>query len=737
MLSNDEIENILGQAIDDAVDFVESEISDERIKAQRYYDGLVDIGEEEGRSSVVETKVRDTIRAIKPSLLRVFLSTDKPVEFIPRKPQDALIADQATQYASYKFNQCNGYKVLSDVIHDTLLKKIGVAKVYYEEKEDVDTYEYTNLNDNEFALLVNDENVEIVEHSQEQTIEVTEMGEMITSTHDAKIAVRKVSGDVKIESVPPEEFFVDRNATSLDDAYIVCHRSEMRVSDLVSMGFDFDEVSELGGLSESETTTEEERYYRNDYYTDRDEESTQDPAMKMVLVTESYMKMDIDETGVARLYKFITGGNSHKLLDYEAVDDTPFCIFESDPQPHTFYGQSIADLLINEQDSTTSVIRGILDNVALTNNPQRTIVEELVNVDDVLNNEIGAIIRTKQPGAIQDLQVPFVAGSVLPFLQYLDTKSEQKTGVSKMTMGLDTDVLQNATATAVAAQSQASQGHIEVIARNIAEGGFKRLFKLILKEMMHNATDEEFIRINGQFVPMDIRSWNSDMDLMVNVGLGTGQDQEKLVALQTTLQQQQMVYQTYGPQNGIVSITNMRNTIGDMLALMGVRNSERYFAPMTPEQEQQLLAQQQQQQQQMQQQAQPDPAAMMMAEAEMAKAQADMQANQLKQQQIQVEMMKLQADQSAKQDKLESETALNIAKVEQGNIQLQQQQQKIDHDRDQKVAEMALKLTELEEKLEKDLNAEMADNVLVFDPVTGEFNASNQEQPYREGVSVP
>lgn len=658
--------------------------------------------------------------------MRVFLSTDRPVEFIPRKPQDALISEQASQYASYKFNKCNGYTVLADVIHDTLLKKVGVAKVYWQEKETVKTFDYTNLNDNEFALLVEDDNVDIIEHTQEQSIEMNPDGqEIILSTHDAKIAYREVSGDVKIESVPPEEFFVDRNATSIDDAYIMAHRTEMRVSDLVSMGFNYDDVVDLGGLSESETTTEEERYYRNDYYTDRDEESEQDPSMKMVLVTESYMRMDIEGTGVAQLYKFITGGNTHKLLDFESVDDNPFCIFESDPQPHSFFGHSIADLLINEQDSTTSVIRGILDNVSLTNNPQRTIVEELVNVDDVLNNEIGAIIRTKQPGAIQDLQVPFVAGSVLPFLQYLDTKSEQKSGVSKMSMGIDTDALQNATATAVAAQSQASQGHIEVIARNIAEGGFKRLFKLILKEMMQNATDEEFIRLNGQFIPMDIRSWNADMDMIVNVGLGTGQDQEKLVALQTTLQQQQMVYQTYGPNNGVVTMTNMRNTIGDMLALMGVRNSERYFQPMTMEQEQQILAQQQQQAQQ--QQAQPDPAAMMMAEAEMAKAQADIQANQLKQQQIQVEMMKLQADQTAKQDKLESETALNIAKVEQGNIELQQQQQKIDHARDEKVAEMALKLTELEEKLEKDLNAEMADNVLVFDPVTGEFNAQNQE----------
>jgi hypothetical protein len=707
MLDRDDIENIVANAIDDAVDFVESEIAEDRIKAQRYYDGKVDLGHEDGRSKVVETKVSDTIKSIKPSLMKVFLSSERPVEFVPRKPQDSAIAEQASQYVSYKFNQCNGFRLLNDVMHDALVKKIGIAKAYYEEKDSIETYEYTNLNDNELAMLVQDPEVEVLEHT------------MTDTGHDAKIVRRSDDGELKIESIPPEEFFVDRNATSLDDAYIVCHRTEMRVSDLVMMGFDFDQVSELDGLDENSTTTEEEKFYRTGYFTDRDEEDNIDPSMKMVAITESYMRIDAEGTGVAQLHKIITGGSSNQLLDYELVDDVPFAIFECDPEPHAFFGRSVADLLINEQDTTTSVIRGILDNVAATNNPQRTIVEELVNVDDVLNNEIGAIIRVKQPGAVQDLQVPFVAGSVLPFLQYLDTKTETKTGVSRGAMGLDTDALQNATATAVATQTEASAGQIESIARNFAEGGLKRLFSLMLKIMMQNAKDEEFIRLGGQFIPMDIRSWKSDMDLSVNVGLGTGKEQEKLVALQSTLQTQMMVYQSYGAQNGVVGVTEIRNTLSDMLALMGVRNSERYYKPMTFEQEQAMMQQAQEMAQQ--QQPQPDPAAMMMAEAEMAKAQADMAANQLKQQQIQVDMAKLQADQQGKREKLESEVALNVAKVEQGNIELQQKQQVIDQKRDSDIAEMSLKLAELEEKFEKDLNDEVQDNIMMFDPTTGEF----------------
>ena len=84
---------------------MESEITQDRIKAQRYFDGEVDIGYEDGRSKVVATKVRDTIRSVKPSIMRVFMSTAKPVEFMPKGPEDVAAAEQATQYIHYVFTK--------------------------------------------------------------------------------------------------------------------------------------------------------------------------------------------------------------------------------------------------------------------------------------------------------------------------------------------------------------------------------------------------------------------------------------------------------------------------------------------------------------------------------------------------------------------------------------------------------------------------------------------------------
>ena len=125
-------------------------------------------------------------------------------------------------------------------------------------------------------------------------------------------------------------------------------------------------------------------------------------------------------------------------------------------------------------------MRGILDNVAMTNTPRLVVQENATNLDDVLNNEIGAVIRTRSPGAIQDLTVPFAAGQTLPALQYMDQMIESKTGITRASQGLNPDQLQSTTAVAVSAQMAAAAGQTEVMARNLAEGGMTQLFKLIL-----------------------------------------------------------------------------------------------------------------------------------------------------------------------------------------------------------------------------------------------------------------
>jgi len=670
-MTDREIESIAREAVSDSVDFVESEIAEDRIKAQRYFDGEVDIGEEEGRSKVVATKVRDTIRAIKPSLMRVFLSTDKPVEYVPRGPEDVQAAEQATEYMHYAFNEHNGYRVLNDAFHDAMVKKVGIVKVYWDNYQEQETYDFENLNEMEYRVITMDDDVEVLESVTRLEAEIDESGMAVESPrYDLKIARYKDVGKMCIESVPPEEFFVDRNARSLDDAYAVCHRTEMRIGDLISMGYDYEDVKDLTGLQHSDTFSEVEEFERRGYEEDYSDEDIKDPAMRLVAVTEVYMKVDVTGSGVPTLQKITLGGAQYKLLDYMACSHIPFAAFEVDPEPHTFYGRSVADLIINEQDASTAMLRGVLDNVALTNNPRMEILDGAVNIDDLLNNEIGGVIRVKQQGAIVPQAIPFVAGQTLAALQYMDQEIEDKTGVTRASTGLSPDALQNTTAAAVQATVQAQAGQIEVMARNLAEGGMRQMFTLMLKVMHENVEEQQMMRIAGaDYVPVDPRSWNVTMDVTVTVGLGTGQEEQKLAALMQAFQVQQQILGQYGPQTGIVTLTQVRNTLADMLALNGIRNSTRYFNPMNPQVEQQLIMQQQQAAQQQGQQGDPQAQAYLQAEqmkaqakaqTDMAKMQAQMQKDQFK---LQLEAQKAAADDDRERDKMDQDLLVSAAEI--------------------------------------------------------------------------
>lgn len=672
--SEDEIQAIVSAAVTDAISFIESEIDPDRDKAQRYYNGEVDFAAPKGRSKVIATKCRDVVRQVKPSLMRVFLSTDKPGEFIPRTPADVQGAAQATSYAEYKLAQNNGYTLLTNAFQDALVKKVGILKAYYDEATEIEFDEYTGLTDEEFALVAQDEGAKIVEHTATVEEETGPDGFAVErTTHDAKVSYETEGGDIKIKSVPPEDFFVDSQASDLSDCYIAGHKTDMRVGDLVAMGFDFSEVSNLdvddGGADD------EADFSRRGYVDDDTDSDALDPSMKPVTVYEAYMEMDIEGTGIPRLYSFILGGSKMELLSHEPADFMPFAIFEIDPEPHSFFGNSLVDLIINDQDIMTNLWRSMIDNMQLANNPGMAVDSGNVNKDDVLNNEIGKIVRTKgtPTDKIMPFSVPFTAGATIPALEMYDQLIQDKTGVSRASMGLDPDVMQNTTATAINASVGAAQGQMEAMARNLAEGGLTQLYKILLMLIRQHATEEEMIMVDGQFTPVDPRSWSKNMGVMINVGLGRGGQQERMATLQQTHQTQTQIWGTFGPSNGLVTLTQIRNTLADIQKLGGVHNSDRYYMPMNPGREKQLQQEAAQAARQAAQ-GQTDPNAInaqAIIQAETIKAQAKSQTDMARVQvdaqkamaSEQRERFKLGMEDDLQRDKMVQDLAVQVAKI--------------------------------------------------------------------------
>lgn len=688
-LTEDEIEALVSSAVDDAIDFISSEISEQRIKSQRYFDGEVDIGHEDGRSSIVSTKCRDTVRAVKPSIQRVFMTADRPVEFVPQGPEDVASMEQASTYAAAKFRQASGYQILRDVTHDALVKKAGFTKAYWAEYDNPKVYTFTDLDDAQYQAVISAPGVEILSHderpdeatisalqeqvaaAQQMAQQAAAMGQQIDPSqlpqmpnplpqlHSVRIMRRDPAGKLCIHTVPPEEFFIDSAARSDDDFYVIGHRTEMRAADVINMGVEEDVALNLDSGSGTDTLDQEDEERRG-YPVNPDETSNAaDPAMKNVTITEAYMRVDVDGTGIPILHKFLLGGTKNKLLMYEPVDDHPFAGWHIDPEPHTYFGRSLVEIIEQDQDSATAILRGILDNVQMTNNPRTEVVKGQVEMDDLLNNEIGGIVRVNAPGMMRDIAVPFVAGQTLSALQYVDQMVEMKTGVTRASMGLDPDALQSTTRAAVQATVQGAAGQIEVMVANLAYTGMRRLFKQILKLMARHSTKAEMLRINGEYVPMDPRVWDVDLDASVNVGLGTGREDQKSAILAQTLQMQMQAIQNFGPNNPLSGLPQLRNTLADLLAINGLQNADRYFLPSQQMQQMMDAAAQSQAQAQAQQGQPSDPSQAVVA-AEQIRASATAQAAQIR---AQADLMKAQMKDDLDRDKMLQDMEIAMAEI--------------------------------------------------------------------------
>lgn len=582
-MSEEELQGVVSSEIVDAINFIDEDIAPVRAQATEYYLGEPFGNEEEGRSQVVSMDVRDTVQGMLPSLMRIFFGPEKIVEFVPNGPEDVPMAQQATDYVDFVFKRDNqGFKILHTLIKDALVRKVGIAKFWWDESVKVKAYSFTNVDEQSMMVLTQDPDIEIaavreypMPGMQEQIDPMTGMVMPVPMMYDVDIKRRIKSGKVKIEALPPEEFLIDRRAKSIDDATFVAHRCMKTVSELVAMGYDYDMVVENSG-DNYEFDTNEEYQARNPYAIVRGAVNS-DPATRHVLYIESYVKVDFDGDGIAELRKICTIGNSHKVVNNEIIDYRPFAEFCPDPEPHTFFGMCPADVTMDIQLIKSNVTRGILDSLSQSINPRTAIVEGQANIDDVLNNEVGAVIRMRAPGMVQPFNVPFVGQQAFPMLDYLDDIKQNRTGISKAAAGLDADALQSTTKAAVSATVNAAHQHIEMIARIFAETGLRRLFTGILKLVVENQDAPRMVRLRNDFVQMDPRSWDVSMDVIVNVGVGDGTMEERMAVLGNVAAKQEQILQTVGPNNPIVSIAQYTNTLAKMLELAGIKDTQSYF----------------------------------------------------------------------------------------------------------------------------------------------------------------
>jgi len=656
-LTADEVRTVARTYVEECVDFRDSELQADREKIDKYYRGETDLPTPKGRSKVVVSKVRDGVRSVVPSLARIFTQTDTVGEFYSDNEEDQAVCRDATSYCNNVFWKYGGYKALIEASTDSLKAKVGVIKVCLEEKQYVSHLNYK-------ANALRDGQVEL---------------DNVTEANDTEVVQTNTSKRMcwSFLPLPPEEFLIHPSATSIENAVCCVHQREESVSNLIEMGYEYDQLRDIP----SSTSLNTEGQERKQQHREKDEGTSPsiDPTSRLLLFSEAYVRIDADGDGVAELRRVCLGGDAYSLLSDEPVNFASFAEFQAELAPHVFYPICLAEDLVQDQDAQTALLRSIIDNAALTNNPRTVINERNVNLEDAKNGTIGAIIRTREMGQIEELTTPFVAGQTLPVLQYLQEVSEQRSGITKLSQGIDPDALQSTTKIAAQQAVANSDARIEMMARNIAETGVKSLFKCILRTAIYSLHDPQSISLPEGFKFVNPQMWHQYLSIKVNVGLGSGRIDEKKAVLMSILPIQQMIIEKMGPANPMCNWNNARETMKTLLRLNGIQNYQTYFPYVPPEQLQQIDAEQKKMNEELQKKQQQ--AQQAQSEAMLGLVKVEAQKSELK---YQTEIAKLKATYQTDMDKLKLQVAQLTSKnqLEEAKIILQDDRERDKNDMD-------------------------------------------------------
>lgn len=582
------------EMVENSVNFLFSEFEDNWARAEKYYGGGTDLPSVAGRSQVVKTVVRDSIRAVKPSVMRTLLQCRRIVEYSATQNRYSEWAEQQGDLATQTFWRCDGYRQLMSAFDTAAKLKAGPMKVYWLEKPQVEYFERRYVPEDMLEALVNDPEVQILSTEMEiDPILLEKFPDMMLYKVTANRV--KAGGELKIEAVPMYEFFVDRNASSMEDAeknYVHGQRRVVSVGEAIELGLECDDWRRLDVEDPEQSEYSNSSYYRRRYTKDGSTQKQADLSQHEFLLTEAYRRVDLDGDGVGQLYCFWLGGTSYELLDYQLVEFSPFEVVSIDPVPFTVIGTSLADLTVEEQDMNTSIVRAIADNFHMSNNPRFAGDPKRVNFDDLVNTAVGAPVRVKTDTQVQILSIPFTGQSGLPLLEYLDRDVEDKVGYTKAATGLDPNAMQSTDKQAVQNTIQLSQGQIELIVRNVIETCLIPLFKKLLRLQVAYGEPVQLIKAKGSLLPVPMGVINPDLAAEPTVGLGTGADETKVAALQGVINKQEMLMEKYGLNNPFTSLAQIYTAYEDLADMTGLTNFGRYMNVITPQHEQELAQKQ-------------------------------------------------------------------------------------------------------------------------------------------------
>lgn len=557
-----------------------SQLAQERALAIARYNQELYGDEVEGRSQLVSSELRDTVETVVPQLMRIFLGGDVICEFDPETQQDVAGAKQESRYVNFVVTQRNAaFQVFGNWFRDALLCKNGYVKAWWESRSDIRVEPYKGLSDDGLKQIQADDAVEITE--QKDYPGPMDPMQPPMMLHDIKVRRVKKTEYVRVDNIPGEEIrvHVSTRGPDLRDAVYVEHRSNKTLSEIRQMGYDVPD-DWAGIMTDGMLDMEAQARDRFQEMMAASDE-TSDPAMRRATFREVWIRVDMDDDGVAELRRICIVGN-HVLHD-EECEFIPIACITPVIQPHRHIGYGYYDFLRDIESATTAMLRNFFDNIYLANNGRYGVDVDKVNVDDMLISRPGGIVRTRgdPTAAIFPLTHPSMSDAAARGMEYLASWKKSATGVVMDSGAISSDVLSKAPASSIAQVVSVWQARVEGVARCFAETGIQELFRIVHAITQQNSTQAEKVQISGQWIEVDPREWVKRTSLTVTVGLGTGSKEAKLAFLQQVAAGQQQ-----GLQIGIAKPQNLYETALEMMKEGGYKDGARFWTDPSKEQPQ-------------------------------------------------------------------------------------------------------------------------------------------------------
>ena len=599
-----DFQGLVTRSCEEAIMHFEENIEPEMAKATDYYFGRPFGDEVEGRSQVVSTDVRDATLDQIPDLIEIFMGSDSVVEFKPRTQPEVEQALQATDMVNYIFFEENpGFLILNSVIKDAGVRRLGYIKWSHQPSQRVRGQKMTGLSEQELQYL-EQEGIEYEITGQGTQKVPGPEGEVEMPVFAVEIRYVDQDNTYKVEAVPPEEIAWTPEARDFESSPVIVHSRDVPRDALVQLGIDDEFIEEHKGIRRGRSTESlpwSRQFYGSSSQSEiaRSDQSddTRDESQELIRFSEVYILADTDGDGVGELRLVQCVGPDFSIVpdEYgetygELVDEVPIAAFTPDPEPHTIPGLCNFDYLKEIQRVKSQIQRGQLNSLALSIEQQLVVAQNQVNMRDLIAPEISGLIRVRSDvNSIREIKHSFVGADTLPVLEYYDQIKADRTGRAGPREGMNANIMQSTGSEAVENTLSKQQQRIRMLARVYAETGFKAVFKGLYRLVVKHQSRPKMIRLRGKYTEIDPRNWSSDMDVRVNVALGNGSKSARLAELSNLYVDQKEQMAAGSP---LVSFVELRATAGKMLDLMGHKDTDQFYKPWGP-QEQQMMEQQQ------------------------------------------------------------------------------------------------------------------------------------------------